>query len=221
MLETIEINPLNNVLEVKMIRHNEHTLVTSTGAETITARIGAAALPLGIIMFVVSTAIFHPSREDPMDNPAVFMEYAHSDNWIAVHFVQWVATLLLIGGLIALYHAISSKSEASTGVARFGLAAAVVTVTAFTMLQAIDGVALKWAVDHWAQAPTDQQPAAFAAALSLRWSEYSLQSFSNIMLGLTLIIYALAMEMGRNYARWLGWLAAGAGLPRLPAPLLA
>jgi hypothetical protein len=204
-----------------MTRHTEHTLTAATTAETITTRIGAASLPLGIILFVVATAVFHPSREDPMDNPAVFMEYAHSDNWIAVHFVQWVAALLLIGGLIALYYAITNKPEASTGVARFGLAAAVVTATAFTMLQAIDGVALKWAVDHWAQAPTDQQPAAFAAALSLRWSEYSLQSFSNIMLGLTLIIYALAMEMGRNYARWLGWLAAGAGLPRLPAPLLA
>jgi hypothetical protein len=56
------------------------------GAEAITTRTGAIALPLGIILFVVSTAVFHPSREDPMDNPAVFMEYAQSDSWIAVHF---------------------------------------------------------------------------------------------------------------------------------------
>jgi hypothetical protein len=46
-----------------------------TGAEANTTRIGAVALPLAIIVFVVSTAI-HPSREEPMDNPAVFMEYA-------------------------------------------------------------------------------------------------------------------------------------------------
>jgi len=50
------------------------------GAEAITTRIGAMALPLGIILFVVSTAIFHPSREAPMDNPAIFMEYAQSDS---------------------------------------------------------------------------------------------------------------------------------------------
>jgi hypothetical protein len=51
-----------------MNRHTEHTLTAATTAETITARIGAASLPLGIILFVVATAVFHPSREDPMDN---------------------------------------------------------------------------------------------------------------------------------------------------------
>jgi hypothetical protein len=45
----------------------------------ITTRIGAVAFPLGAILLVVSTAI-HPSREDVMDNPAVFMEYAQSDS---------------------------------------------------------------------------------------------------------------------------------------------
>jgi hypothetical protein len=45
-------------------------------AEAITTRIGAIALPLGIILFVVVTAILHPNREAPMDNPAIFTEYA-------------------------------------------------------------------------------------------------------------------------------------------------
>jgi hypothetical protein len=58
-----------------------------TGAEAITARIGAVALPLGGILLWVSTAV-HPSGEDVMDNPAVFMEYAQSDSWIAVHLAQ-------------------------------------------------------------------------------------------------------------------------------------
>ena len=82
-----------------------------TGAEANTTRIGAVALPLAIILFVVSTAI-HPSREEPMDNPAVFMEYAQSDSWIAVHLAQWVAVLLLFGGLVALYYSIRRRSEA-------------------------------------------------------------------------------------------------------------
>jgi hypothetical protein len=49
-----------------------------TGADTFTTRTGAVALPVSIIVFVVSTAI-HPSREAPMDNLAIFMEYAQSD----------------------------------------------------------------------------------------------------------------------------------------------
>ncbi len=43
------------------------------GDDAITTRLGAVALPLAIIVILVSE-IFHPSREDPMDNPAVFME---------------------------------------------------------------------------------------------------------------------------------------------------
>ena len=182
------------------------------GDDAITTRIGAVALPLGIILFVVSTAMGHPSREDPMDNPAVFMEYAQDDSWVAVHFAQWFAALLLIGGLLAVYYAITTRSELGAGVARFGSAAAVLTAATLTMLQAVDGVALKWAVDAWASAPADQESAAFAAAEALRWTEYSLQSYSNILLGLTLILYGLAIALGTVYPRWLGWIAAGSGV---------
>jgi hypothetical protein len=181
-------------------------------AEAITTRIGALALPLGVILFVVVTAIFHPHREAPMDNPAVFMEYAQSDSWVAIHFAQWFAALLLIGGLVALYYSITTKPEANAAVARFGLAAALLTGASLTMLQAVDGVALKWAVDTWASAPADQEAAAFSAAAALRWTEYSLQSYSNILLGLTLILFGLAIALGTLYPRWLGWLAAASGV---------
>src|SRR5215207_9308374 len=181
-------------------------------AEEITARIGAMALPLGVILFVVVTAIFHPHREAPMDNPAVFMEYAQSDSWVAIHFAQWFAALLLTGDFVALYYSITTQSEADAAVARFGLAAALLTGAALTMLQAVDGVALKWAVDTWASAPADQEVAAFSAAAALRWTEYALQSYSNILLGLTLILYGLAIALGSVYPCWLGWVAVGSGV---------
>ena len=180
-------------------------------AEAITTRLGAVALPLGVILLVVATAI-HPSREEPLDNPAIFTEYAQSDSWIAVHFGQWFAILLIIGGLVALYYSITAEPEANAAVARFGLVAAVLTAASLTMLQAVDGVALKWAVDAWASAPADGAVAAFAAAEALRWTEYSLQSYSNILLGLTLILYGLAIALGSVYPRWLGWVAAASGV---------
>ena len=139
-------------------------------------------LPPLVFLLVVSTS-FHPFREDVMDNPAVFMEYAQSDSWIVVHLAQWFAALLVVGGLVALYYSITTKPEAGAGVARFGLATAVLTAASVTMLQAVDGVALKWAVDAWASAPADQEAAAFAAVEALRWTEYALQSFSNIYRG--------------------------------------
>jgi uncharacterized membrane protein len=181
-------------------------------AEALTTRIGAIALPLGIILFVIETAIFHPNREAPTDNPAIFTEYAQSDSWVAVHLAQWFAALLIIGGLVALYYSITAKPEANAAVARFGFAAALLTGASLTMLQAVDGVALKWAVDAWASAPAGGEVAAFAAAEALRWTEYSLQSYSNILLGLTLILYGLAIALGSVYPRWLGWVAAASGV---------
>jgi hypothetical protein len=179
--------------------------------ETITTRIGAVAFPLGVVLLVVATAI-HPSREHPMDNPAVFIEYAQSESWIAVHLAQWVAALLIIAGLLAVYYTLRTKAELGAEVARFGFVAVVLTADAFTMLQAVDGVALKWAVDTWASAPAEQKAATFAAAEAVRWIEYSLQSFSSILLGLTLILYGLAIALGTVYPRWLGGIAAGSGV---------
>lgn len=169
-------------------------------------RTGALLLPLSVILFVVSTAVFHPHKEDPMNHEAVFMEYSETRDWIAIHFAQWVAVLLLCGGLTALYHSLQS------GVAsRFAFIGVILTAATFTMLQAVDGVALKWAVDAWAQASGDEKNSLFAAALALRWTEYSFQSYSNILLGLTLALFSLAMRYDSAYPRWLGWIAAGSG----------
>jgi len=182
-----------------------------TGAEVTTTRMGAIALPLGIILLVVASR-FHPSREDAMDNPAVFTEYAQSESWVAVHLAQWVALLMLFGGLVALYYSITTTPDLGAVAARFGLAAVMLTAATFTMLQAVDGVALKWAVDTWASAPADQEAATFAAAEAVRWIEYAVQSLFTILLGLTLVLYGLAIALGTAYPRWLGLVAMGSGV---------
>ena len=50
----------------------------STVADRLTARIGSLLFLLGLVVLVVSTQL-HPAHENPMDNPAVFREYAQSD----------------------------------------------------------------------------------------------------------------------------------------------
>jgi hypothetical protein len=168
-------------------------------------------LPLSIVVFGVATAI-HPSVE-LMNDPVIFRVYAKTNSWIAVHFAQWVGVLLLFGGLVALYYTIAASSESGAGVlARFGFGAAVLATASLTMLQAVDGVALKWAVDNWVSTPAAQKDAAFAAAQVARWSEYAIQSYSNILLGLTFILFGLAMALGTVYSRWLGWVAVGSGV---------
>jgi len=168
------------------------------------------ALPLSIIVIAIAE-IFHPSREDPMDNVAVFMEYAHSDIWTAVHLAQYFGFLLLLGGLVALYYSVSSRPGVGAGIAPFALAAAVTTAASFTVLQAVDGIALKRAVDAWASAPAAQQTAAFAAAEAVRWTEIGMNSLSFFLAGLTLFLYGLAIALGTVYPRWVGLLAVVSG----------
>ena len=184
---------------------------TRVESTTLWGRTGAIALPLGVILLVAATAV-HPSREDVMNHTAVFREYAQTDAWIAIHFTQWLASLVFFGGLVALYFAMTPRREGPTALARFGLAAVVLTTAAITMLQAVDGIALKWAVDAWADAPANQESSALSAAMGLRWTEYALQSYSNILLGLTLVFFGLAIAFGSVYSRWPGWLAAASGV---------
>src|SRR5215210_7322149 len=180
------------------------------GDAAITTRIGAVAMPLGIVVILVSE-YFHPSREDPMDNPAVFMEYAHSDIWTTVHLAEYFGFLLLLSGLVALYYSVSAGPGAGAGLAPFGFAAAVTTAASFTVLQAVDGIALKQAVDAWVSAPVDQETAAFAAAEAVRWTEIGINSLSFFLSGLTLFLYGLAIGFGIVYPRWVGWIALVSG----------
>ena len=180
------------------------------GDDAITTRIGAVAFPLGILVIAIAE-IFHPSREDPMNNHAVFMEYAHSDIWTTVHLGEYFGFLLLLGGLIALYYSVSAKRGMGAGLAPFGLAAAVTAAASFTVLQAVDGVALKRAVDAWASAPAAQKMAAFAAAEAVRWTEIAMNSFSYFLAGLTLFLFGVAIALGSVYPRWVGWIAVVSG----------
>jgi hypothetical protein len=180
------------------------------GASEITNRLGAVALPLGVIVLVVAE-IFHPSREDPMDNAAVFREYANSDIWTTVHLGEYFAFLLLLGGLVALYYSVSAKPGVGAGLAPFGLATAVTAAASFTVLQAVDGIALKRAVDAWVSAPAEQQSAAFAAAEAVRWIEIGMNSLSYFLMGLTLFLYGLSIALGTIYPRWAGLIAALSG----------
>jgi uncharacterized membrane protein len=188
--------------------------MTTGRIEPMTSRIGAVTLLLAVIVLVIST-VLHPAHEDPMDNPVVFREYAQSELWIAVHLGQFLGFLLVIGGLVAVYYALTTRRGVGAAVARFGLAAAVTTGASFSILQAVDGIALKRAVDAWASASPDQQVAAFAAAETIRWIEIGVNSLSFSLVGLTLLLFGIAIALSSVYPRWVGAIAVAAGVANL------
>ena len=146
-----------------------------------------------------------------MGFPAVFREYASSNVWTTVHQGEYFGFFFLLGGLAALYYLVSARPGLGAGIAPFGLAAAVTTVASFTVLQAVDGVALRYAVDNWVSAPASEKPAAFAAAEVARWTEIGMNAFPYFLAGLTLLIFGLAIALGRVYPRWVDLMAVVSG----------
>jgi hypothetical protein len=172
-------------------------------------RIGSIAFIAGVIIAVVSTAI-HPSREDPANHPLVFAEYASDDSWIAIHIGQLAGGIMVFaGGFVALFRFLA-QSESSTAsiLAWIGVALAIMTASAIAVLQAVDGIALKMAVDSWVAAPPEEKAITFRVAEGIRFIEYGINSIFRILQGLVAIIFGVAIVKSKVLNKWIG----GAGV---------
>jgi hypothetical protein len=140
-------------------------------------RMGSVAFLAGVVIVIVSTML-HPSREDPANHPLVFMEYANSNSWVAVHVGQFVGGIVVFGGGFGVLQSLLVRSESSITYALswIGLAVAIMTASVIAILQAVDGIALKMAVDSWANAPAGEKDIMFRVAEGIRWVEYGTNS---------------------------------------------
>jgi hypothetical protein len=175
-------------------------------------RIGAITAVSGIALEVVMQFL-HPSEADPNDSAAAFQEYAHSHIWAEVHIGQFAGTLFIVLGLVALSRSLSRQPRVAGALAIVGGVTAVLVAAVFAVQMAVDGVALKGAIDAWTHAvsPADKA-AAFEVADGVRWIEKGLSSFFHLVNGATLLALGLSMALGRTYPRWLGWIGAAAGV---------
>jgi hypothetical protein len=172
-------------------------------------RIGSIAFLAGVIIVVVSTAI-HPSKEDPANHLRVFAEYANSDSWIAVHIGQLAGGIMEYArGFVALYRMlVQSESSMTSLLAWIGLALAIMTASALAILQAVDGISLKMAVDSWVATPTEEKAITFRVAEGIRFIEYGTNSIFRILQGTLAIIFGIAIIKSKLLSRWIG----GAGV---------
>ena len=185
-------------------------------------RMGSIAFLAGMVIFLVST-ILHPGREDPTNHPLVFAEYAEDELWVASHIGQFAGGMLAFaGGFIALFRLLSrSESGITSALAWMGLAATIAAGSALAVLQAVDGIALKIAVDTWyAIAPSPsaddggEKAIAFRVAEGIRWTEIAANSFFRILQGSVGIIFgvAIAVSATPTLSRWIGALGVFAGV---------
>jgi hypothetical protein len=175
-----------------------------------TLRLSALLLVVGFILYVM-VGLLHP--DGPANNHrAVFGEYASSAGWTAVHLGQFAGMALITSGLLVLYFALDVRAGGAAWMARLGAVFAAVALGLYGVLQAVDGVALKQAVDAWAGAPDAEKAARFAGAETIRWLEWGTRSYHSFIFGLTLILLGSAVALTARLPRALGYLMGLSGL---------
>jgi hypothetical protein len=166
-------------------------------------RIGAISALIGAILLLVGTFL-HPIHADPNIPADAFTEYAANQIWLASHLTQFFGVFALCLGFTAF----SKTFEAgyASAWARFGLLGTAALVAISAALQAVDGVALKFMVDHWAGTTGEAQKVIFEAAFAVRQIEIGLASLFSITSGLTGSLFGMALLSSKRYPKWLGWL---------------
>src|SRR3954451_18336293 len=131
-------------------------------------RVAAILLLAGVVVTAVA-GFLHPEGADANDHPAIFAIYAASRSWTAVHLGQFVGMAMIVFGLVALSVALDPPPGAGRWLSRMGVVAAGSALALYAVLQAVDGVALKQAVDAWASAGEAERTVRVAAAERVRW----------------------------------------------------
>jgi len=175
-------------------------------------RLGAVLGGIGVLL-QIPMARLHPHHVAPNDSTAAFREYAGSQHWTSVHIGQWAGMLLIVLGLLALSRGLARQRGIAGGLGLFGGVTAVLVAGVFTVQMAVDGVALKAAIDTWASSTNaTEHVAAFQVADGIRSVEKALSAFFHLLNGTTFLLLGLSVAVGRYCPRWLGVCGALAGI---------
>jgi hypothetical protein len=181
---------------------------------------GAALLLGSLIVDGIGGALHAtPPTGDANDLAATFPGIAESDAWPAAHFLQFAASLIFAAGLLVLFRAVADAAGPSI-LDRWGPATTVAAAAVGSVQYAVDGVALKQAVDAWASAPPGESAAAFRTAELARWLEWGITSYATLLLGTALVLLGVAVSRHRVLPRWLGVLIAAPGVVDLVTGVL-
>ncbi|HCB02939.1 MAG TPA: hypothetical protein PLZ93_06195 [Nocardioides sp.] len=166
-----------------------------------------AALLLGGTVAYIAVTMLHTAGP-ANDHPEIFGDYAASSTWGVVHLGQFAAMTVIVAGLLTLISALRRPDTPDRGLG-VGAVLAGIALGLYGVLQAVDGVALKHAVDAWVAAPESDKAARYASAETVRWLEWGARSYHDLALGLALLALAVG---ARTLPRTLAALIALSGL---------
>lgn len=172
-------------------------------------RFSALLLIVGEVVYQVAEQ-FHPEGGITPNN--VFTAYANSPSWTLVHEAQFAGSTIVIFGMLALFFALNVNSGILGAMNRFAAALAVAALALNGTLYAVDGVALKQAVDAWMGASVSQQSAFFAVVQGIRGVEWGLRSYVDFTTGLTLVLFGIVIASTTRIPRPIGYIMGLSGL---------
>jgi hypothetical protein len=175
----------------------------------------SSVLLIVALFLTIGFGLLHPGKEDPNNHLGVFAEYSGSASWIAVHLGQFIAFMVFAAALIVLFFALNLSNGLAGWANRLAAVSTVITLALYGVLQAVDGVVLKRAVDSWVSAPVAEKAARFAAADVIRWLEEGVRSYYDFMLGVTLLLFAVAIVSGARVPRPIGYMMGLCGISYL------
>ncbi len=106
------------------------------------------------------TVLFHTGGDEDT-HEVVLAKYAASAPWKWFHLAQFVGVLAALGGLIVLHLVLRSRAPRLSA---FAAGLTVATAAVWAVLQAVDGITLKQAVDAWVAADGPDKAVRFAGA---------------------------------------------------------
>lgn len=178
----------------------------SPAPDRATIKLGAVSGGTGVVLQLLLQHL-HPHQEQPNRSVAAFTEYGHAHAWTAIHIGQFFGTLLIAFSMLVLCRALARQPGGAGTLARASAVAIVVVASVFAVQMAVDGVALKHAVDTWAAATGSAKTSAFQVAEGLRWLEKGLSGLFNLLNGTAVLALGLSLIVGRTYRSWPGWVA--------------
>jgi hypothetical protein len=190
------------------VSHREEPVARGAAAQRSALTLSAALLLVGFVVNAIQRSLLHPTGEED-NHEAIFAKYAASDVWTATHLAEFLLVLAALAGLLVLC---STLRPETPWLALLAAGAVIATGATWAVLQAVDGVTLKQAVDAWAAASGTDQALRFADAESARWLEWGLQSYFRVLLGVALLLLGTAAVVSRLLPSWLGALLAAGGL---------
>jgi hypothetical protein len=171
-------------------------------------RLSGALLLGGFVVNAIQRMLLHPTGEED-NHEAIFTEYAASDAWVATHLAEFVLILVALAGLLVLCGALRPEMPY---LAVLAAGAIIATGAIWAVLQAVDGVTLKQAVDAWVAASETEKATRFADAETVRWIEWGLQSYFRVLLGVAFLLLGAAVVVSRLIPSWLGVVLGVGGL---------